>query len=655
MAIVHLRVDPENNLTYLDTDLLGLSQQAVMFVTSLPAVGQSRVLYVNTTNSLTYYWTGSAFQQIASATTSTGDMLKSVYDINNNGIVDNSNLVGGASRAFVLSRANHTDTQPIGSITGLQTALDGKEAALSLPATNGLLLTSSTTGVKSWIPQISSLAWGAITGTIANQADLVALLNAKANTSHLHTASEVGLGNVDNTSDANKPVSTATATALLGKANVSHLHVASDVGLGNVDNTSDANKPISTAMATALLGKANASHFHTSSDVGLGNVDNTSDADKPISTATATALLGKANVSHLHTASDVGLGNVNNTSDADKPISTATAAALAGKAPLVGGLVPAVNLPSFVDDVIEFTALSAFPAVGEFGKIYVASATKLTYRWSGSGYVALGGTSVAGGVTGNIQVNSSGQFAGDSNLTWDGTSLRVTGSNADMHIGSNGLGFIDKVRFSFKPPQHTGGNWQFHARDNPTIAFLDFSYGGAKALSITHQGNVGVGVLEPQTKLEIGLSKAFNPNVASPTLYNLHLRPIASAADNSAVGITFGAGNSASYGQTSQAAIYSQFGDQYGTKMYFATTDSFAAGSKVRMMIDHKGNVGVGVNDPTAAMHIKAGTATTAPLRINAGVLTTAIPPNGTIEFDGNALYITVNGVRRTLMFAFAD
>jgi hypothetical protein len=40
---------------------------------------------------------------------------------------------------------------------------------------------------------------------------------------------DVGLGNVDNTSDADKPVSTATQTALNGKANTSHTHVAADV------------------------------------------------------------------------------------------------------------------------------------------------------------------------------------------------------------------------------------------------------------------------------------------------------------------------------------------------------------------------------------------------------------------------------------------
>ena len=54
-----------------------------------------------------------------------------------------------------------------------------------------------------------------------------------------------------------------------------------------------------------------------------------------------------------------------------------------------GGKVPASQLPSYVDDVLEFSALSAFPATGETGKIYVTTGTNKTYRWSGSAYVEI--------------------------------------------------------------------------------------------------------------------------------------------------------------------------------------------------------------------------------------------------------------------------
>ena len=53
------------------------------------------------------------------------------------------------------------------------------------------------------------------------------------------------------------------------------------------------------------------------------------------------------------------------------------------------GHVPASQLPSYVDDVQEYPSRSGFPATGEAGKIYVATDTNLTYRWSGSGYVEI--------------------------------------------------------------------------------------------------------------------------------------------------------------------------------------------------------------------------------------------------------------------------
>ncbi len=191
------------------------------------------------------------------------------------------------------------------------------------------------------------------------------------------TKSDVGLANVDNTSDANKPVSTATQTALNGKENTITAGTTSQyyrgdksfqtldktaVGLANVDNTSEATNPAPTATQTELNRKENTIAAGTTSQyyrgdksfqtldktaVGLANVDNTSDANKPISTATQTALNGKeATVTAGTTAqyyrgdksfqtldkTAVGLANVDNTSDANKPISTATQTALNLKA-----------------------------------------------------------------------------------------------------------------------------------------------------------------------------------------------------------------------------------------------------------------------------------------------------------------------------------
>lgn len=70
------------------------------------------------------------------------------------------------------------------------------------------------------------------------------------------------------------------------------------------------------------------------------------------------------------------------------------------KADLVDGKVPSSQLPSYVDDVLEYPTYSQLPAVGEDGKIYVTLDTNLTYRWGGTEYIEIS-PSLALGETAN--------------------------------------------------------------------------------------------------------------------------------------------------------------------------------------------------------------------------------------------------------------
>ncbi len=60
------------------------------------------------------------------------------------------------------------------------------------------------------------------------------------------------------------------------------------------------------------------------------------------------------------------------------------------------GLIPVGQLPSFVDDVLEFASVAQFPAVGVSGKIYVSINDNIGYRWGGSNYFQIG---ASGGVS----------------------------------------------------------------------------------------------------------------------------------------------------------------------------------------------------------------------------------------------------------------
>ncbi|KAA0126821.1 hypothetical protein FY557_15420 [Chryseobacterium sp. SN22] len=63
------------------------------------------------------------------------------------------------------------------------------------------------------------------------------------------------------------------------------------------------------------------------------------------------------------------------------------------KADLVDGKIPASQLPSYVDDVLEYNLLSDFPKAGESGKIYIEIRTGKQFRWSGERYIQIIDTS----------------------------------------------------------------------------------------------------------------------------------------------------------------------------------------------------------------------------------------------------------------------
>lgn len=129
------------------------------------------------------------------------------------------------------------------------------------------------------------------------------------------------------------------------------------------------------------VGNKNNPHQVTKAQIGLENVDNTSDTDKPISTATLEALNNKVNVSDI--------GQANGVAKLDE-----------------NGKISSSQLPSYVDDVLEFQDKASFPKPGEIGKIYVELKSNLTYRWSGTDYVEIS-PSLALGET------SSTAYAGD--------------------------------------------------------------------------------------------------------------------------------------------------------------------------------------------------------------------------------------------------
>lgn len=223
-------------------------------------------------------------------------------------------LPGNPSTALQAAPKQYVDNAVLAvSGTYVDTAGDTMTGALTLSGAPTVGLHAAT---KTYVDNESTRATGA-----------EALLAPKASPTFTGTVSGitksmVGLGSVDNTSDAGKPVSTAQQTALDLKANLAGPTFTgtvagitkSMVGLGSVDNTADTAKPVSTAQQTALNLKADLASPTftgtvggiTKSMVGLGSVDNTADTGKPVSTAQQTALNLKADL-----ASPTFTGTVN--------------------------------------------------------------------------------------------------------------------------------------------------------------------------------------------------------------------------------------------------------------------------------------------------------------------------------------------------------
>jgi len=119
------------------------------------------------------------------------------------------------------------------------------------------------------------------------------------------------------------------------------------------------------------------------------------------------------------------------------------------KADLVNGLVPANQLPSYVDDVLEFADLDAFPNTGETGKIYVALDSNKIYRWSGSAYVEISQGAIAN--DGTLTVASGTGLSGSGTFSADqSTNETITLSHADTSTqtsvdNSNNENFIKSL------------------------------------------------------------------------------------------------------------------------------------------------------------------------------------------------------------------
>ena len=208
-----------------------------------------------------------------------------------------------------------------------------------------------------------------------------------------------------------------------------------------------------------------------------------------------------ATATKLQTARTISLtGNVTGSVSFDGSANASITTAITGLGVANGiatldssGQVPSAQLPSFVDDILEYANLASFPTTGETGKIYVETTGNTTYRWSGTAYVKItsGEVSSVAGKTGVVTLTKADVGLADVDNTADASKNVATASKLTTARTINGISFNGSANIliadATKLPL-AGGTLTGALKVNNTTASTSATTG-----AITTTGGVGIG------------------------------------------------------------------------------------------------------------------------------------------------------------------
>jgi len=242
---------------------------------------------------------------------------------------------------------------------------------------------------------------------------------------------------------------------------------------GSVNLADETPQPLGTASAGTALSAARADHVHAQGSIAYSGLSGIPSTFAPSA--------------HFHAVSDVtGLQTALDSKQAAGTYAT-----------LVGGTVPSAQLPSYVDDVVEYANLAAFTEQST-GKIYVARDTGKIYRWSGSAYVEI---SPSPGSTDSVTEGSTNLYYTNARASAAAPVQSVAGRTGTVTLAKSdvGLGNVDNTADASKPvstaqaaadavvqayaiqrANHTG------AQAISTVTGLQTSLDGKAATSHTH-------------------------------------------------------------------------------------------------------------------------------------------------------------------------
>lgn len=171
------------------------------------------------------------------------------------------------------------------------------------------------------------------------------------------------------------------------------------------------------------------------------------------------------------------------------------------------GKVPSTQLPSYVDDVLEFTQLDQLPKPGESGKIYVVTSTNLQYRWSGSDYVEIS-KSLALGET------SSTAYPGDKGKATTDKLNRIPNKLITDTVNVNQSATEAVLNFTYykQNEQQSGRNTLTITSATTSQAGLMSSADKTKLNGLKDQSGITADIDAVQSNLETHINNKFNPH-----------------------------------------------------------------------------------------------------------------------------------------------
>ena len=327
------------------------------------------------------------------------DTEKSTWDSKQSAL---SGDITGHYHAADRNRANHTGTQTASTISDFSSSVLSAAPAETVTSIGSLVYgaTAKTSPIDTDVVpimdsadsnKIKKFSWAYVKSVLSTYFGSIF-----AAISHTHTTSQI--------TDMPTSLPANGGNAATVNNHTVNKDVPSDALFTDttyVDVTTSVHGLMSSSDKTKLNGIATGANNYSlpvaTSDI-LGGIKSGTDI-----TVDSSGNVSVADNSHNHTISNVtGLQTALDAKLATSLLGTNSGVAQLGS----DGKVPSSQLPSYVDDVLEYSGYANFPPTGETGKIYVDTTTNLTYRWSGSIYTEIS-PSLALGET------SSTAYAGD--------------------------------------------------------------------------------------------------------------------------------------------------------------------------------------------------------------------------------------------------